>query len=815
MTIAATITSKQFNCNGLATQFAYPNKIFAASDLIVTLIDTLGLLYPFTNFANAQTGLSYSVQGVDVDTGCTVVMSGAPTNGWTLDVRSLIAELQTTSIKNQGSFLPELHEEAFDRLTRMTQDLLRLAYSYGIHGPDIETIPWPALPIASVRKGQALMFDAITGLPALGTPVTQVITTGVLAPFLHLQRSALEIAAGVIPTDLGYPDGNVLRYGADPTGATDSTYAFQQACLSTYAGWNPTAQQRRVYAPAGRYKFAGVNTPYGTPTVFVRVGMSLFGDGVSTFYDCSAWGAVVNNVFQLGWGFIGGVITQDGAGQPCEFAECFTLGGPSLGGAVVSAILPGWVVHNCFFSSPGLGVYMGGGKLFDCTFDIGLVHVTVGSGTQEIINCDFFNPTYAITFDTTPGDVSDVTITGCQFQYPRFGGIQAASGPSRVLGLKVAGCDFFANGQYSTFSAMILATNANMEMQVTDCAFHNWGSTAGASSYAVQAGAAGSNLDFIGCVFDGIKTFGGYVQSTTSAGFLFSAGTLRLVGCQFRNLPGTYGFGVNFLGGAACTLQISGGLYSNIGQPGYSISGITQAATAVVTSSFISTTNPFNAGNTLIFSAVVGMTQINGAQGIVLAIGGVSGAWTATVGINSTAFTAYASGGLATNSIPLVSVSNTNPASQIYIEGVKGDAITPLISAQGNVIAQIKNCTDWVGQIATLASSHYVLVPYQFSNVYKIVLKANINAGASTSYRKCTVTNVEKDNDFAAGPVLKSFLTTNVPIQGAANGNGLIATTVEFGTVGGGNNIASSNSGVLAVSWPNTYSLEYIDVEMT
>lgn len=78
------------------------------------------------------------------------------------------------------------------------------------------------------------------------------------------------------------------------------------------------------------------------------------------------------------------------------------------------------------------------------------------------------------------------------------------------------------------------------------------------------------------------------------------------------------------------------------------ISGITQAAAAVVTVSTASVTNPFVVGNQLTFTSVLGMTQINGLRGTVTAIGGVSGAWTATVNINSGAFTAYLSGGVAT-----------------------------------------------------------------------------------------------------------------------------------------------------------------------
>src|SRR5208282_586078 len=161
MTVASTVSQTQTPCNGTTTNFAFANKIFSAADLIVTLIDISGNLYPFTasgtnTFSNATAGLSYTVFNIDVDAGCFIVFSAAPLNLWQLDMRTAIAELQSTSIKNQSSFYPELHEEFFDRATREIQDLRRLTYTFGIHGPDIESTPWPALPNAAARKGLVL-----------------------------------------------------------------------------------------------------------------------------------------------------------------------------------------------------------------------------------------------------------------------------------------------------------------------------------------------------------------------------------------------------------------------------------------------------------------------------------------------------------------------------------------------------------------------------------------------------------------------------------------------------------------------------------
>jgi hypothetical protein len=79
-----------------------------------------------------------------------------------------------------------------------------------------------------------------------------------------------------------------------------------------------------------------------------------------------------------------------------------------------------------------------------------------------------------------------------------------------------------------------------------------------------------------------------------------------------------------------------------------SITGITQAASAVITVNTVSATNPFILNEIVQISGVNGMTQINGLFGIVTALGGASGAWTITVNINSSAFSAYTSSGTLT-----------------------------------------------------------------------------------------------------------------------------------------------------------------------
>ena len=87
------------------------------------------------------------------------------------------------------------------------------------------------------------------------------------------------------------------------------------------------------------------------------------------------------------------------------------------------------------------------------------------------------------------------------------------------------------------------------------------------------------------------------------------------------------------------------------------ITGITAAGPCVVTISTGGSANPFEPGNTVAFASVGGMTELNSLTSFVAAIGGVSGAWTVTVNIDSASFSAYTSGG---------TIASYSAANEIY-----------------------------------------------------------------------------------------------------------------------------------------------------
>lgn len=227
MTVAADVPSFiQIPGNGTATSFAFPFKIFQASDLLVGFVTSSGY---------TQQTSGFTVLNVDVNGGGNVSFTTAPPSGTTVDIRSVTPKIQNTEFANLGSFLPESHTEAFDRLTRMVQDLYRLAYTFGIHGPDQEGKAWSALPNAAGRAGQMLTFDG-NGLPLcapqpVAGSVTQALIGGLLWP-----RTGAEVSAGVTPSNYAYPYLDPRRYGAKGDGVTDDSGAFNTAVTALNGG---------------------------------------------------------------------------------------------------------------------------------------------------------------------------------------------------------------------------------------------------------------------------------------------------------------------------------------------------------------------------------------------------------------------------------------------------------------------------------------------------------------------------------------------------------------------------------------------------
>lgn len=125
------------------------------------------------------------------------------------------------------------------------------------------------------------------------------------------------------------------------------------------------------------------------------------------------------------------------------------------------------------------------------------------------------------------------------------------------------------------------------------------------------------------------------------------------------------------------------------------ITGISAAAQAVITLSTGGSVNPFAVGESVLVTGASGMTQINGVLGKVAAIGGSTGAWTVTTNINSSAFSAWTSGGTA------ASFGLGNEIAAIPTASLTAGTSTPLEFPCGTgILISAVPSGGWVGSVS-------------------------------------------------------------------------------------------------------------------
>ena len=74
-----------------------------------------------TDLAGNETTPSYTVTGIGTASGGSITLTTALTTGYALMIKRVVPLTQPTSIRNQGAFYPEIHEDVFDRLTDIDQ----------------------------------------------------------------------------------------------------------------------------------------------------------------------------------------------------------------------------------------------------------------------------------------------------------------------------------------------------------------------------------------------------------------------------------------------------------------------------------------------------------------------------------------------------------------------------------------------------------------------------------------------------------------------------------------------------------------------
>lgn len=128
MSLSSTVNRVDYVGAGSTEVFPYTFRIIAQTDLVVTVRDTTD---PNAEDQTLTLTTHYTVSGVGEDSGGNVTLvntgdewldaDGDLDTGWALTVRRVRPLTQTTDIRNQGEFFPEVHEDAFDHFVMIAQ----------------------------------------------------------------------------------------------------------------------------------------------------------------------------------------------------------------------------------------------------------------------------------------------------------------------------------------------------------------------------------------------------------------------------------------------------------------------------------------------------------------------------------------------------------------------------------------------------------------------------------------------------------------------------------------------------------------------
>lgn len=215
-----------FEGNDATTSFPFTFKVFAESDLALTLTDDEGVDHALTLDTDYTVTLNAD-QDANPGGSITYPVSGDPlAEGETLVAISELPAVQETDITGAGRFLPQTFENAFDYLTILAQQALEVQ-SRTLRAP-VSGGAVAELPSVADRASKFLAFDE-TGAPFATLEVDGAARSGVVVTATAAQTVFTNWGFSFAPGTMGmdvYVNGLLKYPGTDYAETNETTITF-------------------------------------------------------------------------------------------------------------------------------------------------------------------------------------------------------------------------------------------------------------------------------------------------------------------------------------------------------------------------------------------------------------------------------------------------------------------------------------------------------------------------------------------------------------------------------------------------------------
>src|SRR5260370_1519299 len=160
MAVITTQDRTSYVGDNVSTVLNVPFEFFLATDLLVTRqqIST-------GTSSNLALNTDYTVQNAGNPAGGSITMTVATVSGYTYSIILSPTLTQQSNYPSNSPFPSSTLQNDVDRHMQIMQRL-QDQIGRGLRAPDSDVLSWPVMPTPAPRPGKALMFDAISALPA-------------------------------------------------------------------------------------------------------------------------------------------------------------------------------------------------------------------------------------------------------------------------------------------------------------------------------------------------------------------------------------------------------------------------------------------------------------------------------------------------------------------------------------------------------------------------------------------------------------------------------------------------------------------------